>query len=123
MGLVVERDQEAAVALGLDLGFLKAVDLGMLVGTVLVDHGCLRVSLGLGLAWVLLADPVVLGQVFLRCLGVLGFHFLLNLGHFIDSIIGTYLRYLIRIVRSLHPGLGLEVTLVLVVGLPFVLER
>ena len=45
----MERDQEAAVVLGLDLGFLKAVDLGMLVVLVLVDQGCLILNLGLGL--------------------------------------------------------------------------
>jgi len=119
----VERDQEAAVALSLDLGFLKAVDLGMLVGPVLVDQSCLSVSLGLGLAWVLLPDAVVLGQMFLRCLGALGFHFLLSLEDFVDSVLGSHLRYLIRILRSLRLGLGLEVALVLVVGLPALLER
>jgi len=58
---MVERDQEAAVALGLDLGFLKAVDLGMLVGPVLVDQSYLSLNLGLGLAWVHLPGAVVLG--------------------------------------------------------------
>jgi len=62
---VVERDKETAVALTLDLGFLKAVDLEMLVGPVLVDQGCLSLSLGLGLTWVPLPDAVVLGQGFL----------------------------------------------------------
>ena len=69
-----------------------------------------------------LADPLVLGQVFLRCLGVLGYHFHLNLGDFVDSLMCTCPRYLIRSMRSLHLGLGLEVTLVLVVGLPSLLE-
>jgi len=76
----VERDQEAAVALCLNLGFLNAVDLGMLVVLVLVDQGCLSLNLGQGLAWVLLLDAVVFGQVFLRCLGLLGVRFLLSLG-------------------------------------------
>ena len=66
----MQRDQEAAVALGLDLCFLKAVDLGMLVVLVLVHQGCRSLNLGLGQAWVLLPDAVVLGQVFLRCLDV-----------------------------------------------------
>jgi len=119
----VEGDQEAVVALGLDLGFWKTVDLGMLVVLVLVDQGCLSLNLGLGLAWVLLPEAVVLGQVFLRCLGVLGFAFLLSLGDFVDYVLGSRLHYLICILRSLRLGLGLEVVLVLVVGLPSVLER
>ena len=118
MDLVVERDQEAAVVLSLNLGFLKAVDLGMLVGPVLVDQGSLSLNLGLGLAWVLLPDAVFLCQVFLRCLGVLGFRFLLSLGNFVDCVLGSRLHYLIRILRSLGLGLGLEVALVLVVGRP-----
>jgi len=52
----------------------------MLVWQVLVDQGCLSLILGLGLAWVLLPGAVVLGQVFLRGLGVLGFRFLLSFG-------------------------------------------
>ena len=111
------------MALGLDLGFLKTVDLGILVVLVLVDQCCLSLNLGLGLAWVLLPDAVVLGQVFLRCLGVLGFRFFLNVGDFVDSAMGSRLRYLIRIIRSLHLGLGLEVGLVLVAGLPSLLEQ
>jgi len=39
--LVIERDQEVAVVVGLDLGFLKAVDLVRLVGPVQVDQGYL----------------------------------------------------------------------------------
>ena len=62
---MVERDEEAAVGLGLDFGFLKAVDLGMLVVLVLVDHGCLSLNLGLGLTWVLVPEAVVLGPLFL----------------------------------------------------------
>jgi len=120
---VVERDQEAVVALGLDLGFLKAVDLGMLAGPVLVDQGCLSLNLGPGLAWVLLPGAVVPGQVFVRCLGILGFLFLLSLGDFVDSALGSHLCYLIRILRSLHLGFGLEVALVLVVGMPSLTER
>jgi len=119
----VERDQKAAVALGLNLRFLKSVDLEMLVGPVLVDQGYLSLNLGLGLAWVLLSGAVVLGQVFLQCLGVLGFRFLLSLRDFVDSVLGSRLRYSIRILRSLRLGLGLEVALVLVVGLPSLLER
>jgi len=63
--MVVERDQEAVVALGLDLCFLKAVDLGMLVVLVLGDQGCLSLNLGPSQAWVLPSNEVVLGQVFL----------------------------------------------------------
>ena len=111
------------MALGLDLGFLKAVDLRMLVGPVLVGQGYLSLNLGLGLAWVLLPDTVVLGQVFPRCLGVLGFRFLLSLGDFVDSVLGSRFRYWIRILRSLHLGLGLGMAPVLVVGLPSLLER
>ena len=119
----MDRDPEAAVALSVDLGFLRAVDLGMLMGPVLVDQGFLSLNLGLGLAWVLLPDAVVLGQLFLRCLDVLGFRFLLSLGDFVDLVLGSRLHYLIRILRSLHLGLGLEVALVLVVGLPSLLEQ
>jgi len=123
VGLVVERDQEAAVALGLDLGFPEAVDLGMLVGPVLVDQGYLSLSLGLGLAWVLLPGDVVLGQVCLRCLGVLGFRFLLSLGDLLDSVLGCRLCHSIRILTSFRLGFGLDVALVLVAGLPSSLER
>jgi len=119
----VERDEELAVALGLNLGCLKMVDLGMLVGPVLVGQGCLRLNRGLGLAWVLLPDAVVLGQVFPCGLGILGFRFLLCLGDFVDSGLGSRLCYLIHILRSLGLGLGLEVALVLVVELPSLLER
>jgi len=116
-------DQEAVVVLGLDLGFLKRVDLGILVELVLVNQGCLSFNLGLGLAWVLLPDAVLLGQVFLQCLGVLGFHLLLSLGDFVNSVLGSRLHYLIRILRSLGLGLGLEVGLDLDVGLPSQLAR
>ena len=119
----MESDQETVVALGLDLGFLKAADLGMQVGLVLVDRSCLSRNIGLGLAWVLIPDAVVLGLVFLEGLGVLGFRFLLSLGDFVDSVLGSRLHYFIRILRSLRPGLGQEVVLVLVVGLPSLLER
>ena len=121
--LVVERDQEAVVALSLDMRFLKAVDLGILVGPVLVDQGCLSLNLGQGLAWMLLPDAVVLGQVFLRCPGVLRFRFVLSVGDFVDSVMGFPLHYLIHIIRNLGLGLGLEVGLALVVGLPSLLER
>jgi len=121
--LVVERDQGVVVTLTLDLGFLKAVDLGILVGSVLVDQGCLSLNLGLGRAWVHLPDAVVLGQVFLQCLSVPGFRFRLSLGNFVDSGLGSRLHYLICILRSFRLGLGLEVGLVLVVGLPSSLER
>ena len=104
------------------LGFLEGGGFGMVAGPVLVDEGCLHLNLGLGLAWVLLPDAVVLGQVFLQCLGVLGFRFLLSLADFVDSVLGSHLRYLIRILRSLRLGLELEVVLVLVVGLPSLLE-
>ena len=90
---------------------------------VLVDQGCLSLNLGLGQAWVVLPEAVVLGQVFLRYLVVLGFHFLLSLGDFVDSVLGSCPRYLIGIVRSLHLGLELELVLVQVVGMPSVLER
>jgi len=120
---MVERDQGVAVVLGLDLGFLKAVDLGMLVGPVLVDQGYLSLNLGLGLAWVLLPGAVVLGQVFLQCLNILGFRFPLSLEDFVDSVLGSHLRYLIHILRSLRLGFGLEVAQVLVVGPPFLLEQ
>jgi len=118
----VQRDQEVVVALGLDLGFLKEVDLGMLVVPVMVDQRSLTLNDGLGLAWVLLPNAVLLGQLFLRCLGVLGFYLLLSLGELVSSLLSSRLRYLIGILRSLHPGLGLEVALVLVVGLPSFLE-
>jgi len=95
----------------------------MLVGPVLVDQGCLILNLGLGQAWVLLPGAVVLGQVFLQCLGVLGFRFLLSLADLVDSVLGSRLRYLIRILRSLRLVFGLEVALVLVVVLPSLLER
>ena len=120
--LVVERDQKTALALGLDLCFLKAVDFGLMVVLVLLDQGCLSRNLGLDQSWVLLPDTVVLGQVFLRCFGVLGFRFLLSLEDFVDSVLGSRLRYLFRILRSLGLGLGLKVALVLVVGLPSLLE-
>jgi len=123
VGLVVETVQEAVVALGLDLGFLKAVDVGMLVGPVLVDEGYLSLNLGLGLVWLLLPGSLGLGQVFLRCLDVVGLRILLSLEDFVDSVQGPRLRYLIRILKSLHLGLGLEVALVLVVGLPCLLKR
>ena len=110
------------MVLGLDLGFLKAVDLGRLVGPVLVDQRCLSLNLGLGLAWVLLPGAVVLGQVFLQCLGVLGFRFLLSLGDFVDSVLGSCLRYLICSLRSPCLGFGLEVALALVAVLPSLLE-
>ena len=93
----MERDQETAVALGLNLGSLKAVAWGILVVLLLGDRDCLSQNVGLGLAWVLLPDTVVLGQVFLRCLGVLGFHFLLSLEDFAGSVLGSRPRYLIRI--------------------------
>jgi len=51
------------------------------------------------------------------------FRFLLSLGDFVDSVLSSRLRYLIRNLRSLHLGFGLEVELVLVVGLPSLLER
>ena len=47
---------------------------------ILVDECSLTVNVALGLAWVLLRDVVDLGQVFLRCLDVLRFGFLLGLG-------------------------------------------
>jgi len=122
VGLVVGRDQEA-VALGPDLGFLKAVDLGILAGPVLVDQGYLSLNPGLGLAWVLLPGAVVPGQVFLRCLGVLGFRFLLSPEDFVNSVMNSRLRYLICILTSICLGLGLEMVLVMVVGLPSLLGR
>jgi len=64
----------------------------MLVGLVLVDQRYLSLNLGLGLARVLLPDTVVLSQVFLRCLSVLGFRFLLGLGDFVDWVLGSRLR-------------------------------
>jgi len=87
----VERDQKAAVALGLDWCFLKTVDLGMLVVLVLVDQACLGLNLDLGQAYVLLADAVVVGQVFLCFLGVLGYRFLLSLRDFVHSVLGSRL--------------------------------
>ena len=42
---------------------------------------------------------------------------------FVDSGLGSRLRYLIRILRSLDIGLGLELAPVLVVGLPSLLEQ
>ena len=65
MDLLVERDQEVVVALGIDLAFRKAVDFGILVLLVLVDQGSLSLNLCLGRACVLLAGGVVLGQMFL----------------------------------------------------------
>jgi len=111
------------VALGLDHGFLKRVDLGMLVVLVLIDQGCLGLNLVLGRAWVLLPNTVLLGWVLLQYLCVLGFHFLLILGDFVDSVLASCLHYLICILRSLHLGLGLQVALVLVAGLPSCLEH
>jgi len=122
---VMDEDQEVAVVVGLDFGFLKAVDLGLLVKPVLIDLdylGYLIPNLGQGLALVLLPDGVVLGQVFLRSLGVLGFGFLLSRVDFVVFLKRSGLGYLIRILRSLRLGQGLEVVLVLVVGLPSLLE-
>jgi len=119
----MDGDQEAVVALHLDLVFLKALYLGVLVGPGLVHQGCLSLDLVLGLAWVLLPDAGVLGGVFLRCLGVLTFRFLLSLEDVGDSGLCSCLGYFIRIVRSLHFGVGLEVALVLMVELSSLLER
>lgn len=108
---------------GSELGFLKVVLLGMLVVMVLVDQRCRSPNPGLGLAGVLLLDAVVLGPVFVRCLGVLGFRILLCLVDCVDSVQVSRLRYLIRILSSLGLSLGLDGALLLVVGLPFLLER
>ena len=71
----------------------------------------------------LLPDAVVLGQMFHRYLGVLEFPFLLSLGDLVDSVPGSHLSYLIRILKNLHLGLGLKMALVLVVVLPSLLQR
>ena len=107
---------------GSGLAFLKAVELGRLVGPVLINQGYLILNLNLGLALVLLPGAVILGQVFTRCLGVRSFRFLLSPGDFVDSVLCSRLRYLIRILSSLHLGPGLAVALVLLVGLSSLLE-
>ena len=111
------------MALCLKLCFLKAVDLGMLVGLVLVDHRCPSLNLGLGQAWVLLPDVVVLVSCFFDVLLFWGFSLSSKSWGFCEFVLGSGLHYLTRIVSSLRPGLGLGVALVLVVGLPSLLER
>jgi len=106
------------VALGLHLPFLIEVHLGIQVVLVLVDQGCLSLNLRLGLAWDLLPDAVDLGQVFLQCLGILGFCFLLGLGDFENFVVGSDLHNLIRMLKSPRLGLRLEMELVQVVRLP-----
>jgi len=64
------------VALGLDLGFLKTVNLGMLVGPVLLDQGYLSFNLGLGLAWVLVPAQLFLVSCFFDLLVFWSFAFL-----------------------------------------------
>ena len=74
-----------------------------------------------GLAWVLLLDVVVLGLGFLRDLGVLALCFLLGPGCSLVFVFGLVLdvrlHCLIRILRSLRPGLGLGPGLMMVLEL------
>ena len=56
------------------------------------------------------------------CHSVLRFQLLLSLGNVVDYVLGSRFDCLIRILRSLGLCLGLEVALVLVVGLPSLLE-
>jgi len=53
------------------------------------------------------------------CYSVLGFQFLLSLGNVLDYVLGSRLDCLIRILRSLRLGLGLEMGLFLVGGAAF----
>ena len=80
----------------------------------------------LGLALVLLIDVAVLGRGFLRGLGVLVLRFLLGLGCFLSFVCGLVLdfrlRCLIRVLRSLCPGLGLVLGLMMVLELLALLE-
>ena len=79
-----------------------------------------------GLAWELLLDVVVLGLGFLRDLGVLALRFLLGPGCSLVSVFGLVLdvrlHCLIRILRSLRPGLGLGPGLMMVLELLALLE-
>ena len=98
--------------------------LGALVQLVLVF-----LDLVLGPAWVLLLGVIVLGLGILQGLGVLEFRYLLVLGdflvlgYFLVLVLVFLLRCWISILRSLHPGLGLESVLELEVLLPSLLDR
>ena len=84
--------------------------LGALVLLALESRGLVV----LGLAWVLLLGVIVLGLAILLGFGVLEFHSLLGLedclvfGYSLMLVLVFLLRCWIRILRSLHPGLGLE---------------
>ena len=100
------------------------VDLGMLVALDQQVQDFVLVARGL--AWVLLLGVVVLGLGFLRCLGVLVLRFLLGLGYYLGCasglVLGCRLHCLIRILRSLRPGLGLGLGLMMVLELLALLE-
>ena len=131
MAKVLERTVEV---LGLGFGVWWGVDLRKLGGLVLLALESQGLVI-IGLAWVLLLGVIVLGLAILPGLGVLEFRSILALenclvfGNSLVLVLVFLLHCWIRILRSLHPGLGLESVLELEsflwveVRLPSLLKR